>query len=173
VSVNGGLSVNGGTNGSSLRLEMLELQDRYIATLDSDRLEAWPELFVEDCLYEIIPKENYDQGFPAPVIHCDNRDMLHDRVVSLRNANIFQPAIYRHFISGLTIVNHDGGGAQDEVEMESSYLVINTSQIGESTVYQTGRYLDHVVRTGEGWRFKRKRVVYDTSRIQTLLAIPI
>lgn len=159
-------------NGSALRLEMLELQDRYIDTLDSDRLEAWPELFVEDCLYEIIPKENYDQGFPAPVIRCDNRDMLHDRVISLRNANIYQPAIYRHFISGLTIVKHDAG-PQDEIEMESSYLVINTSQIGESTVYQTGRYLDHVVRTGEGWRFKSKRVVYDTSRIQTLLAIPI
>jgi len=99
--------------------------------------------------------------------------MLHDRVVSLRNANIFQPAIYRHFISGLTIVKHDAGGGQDEIEMESSYLVINTSQIGESTVYQTGRYLDQVVRTAEGWRFKCKRVVYDTSRIQTLLAIPI
>ncbi len=157
------------SNGSSLRLEMLELQDRYIATLDGDRLEAWPELFVEDCLYEIIPKENYDAGLPAPVIRCDNRDMLHDRVISLRNANIYQPAIYRHFISGLTIVN---SGA-DEIEMESSYLVINTSQIGESTVYQTGRYLDDVVRTADGWRFKRKRVVYDTSRIQTLLAIPI
>lgn len=159
------------SNGSSLRLEMLELQDRYIATLDGDRLEAWPDLFVEDCLYEIIPKENYDQGLPAPVIRCDNRDMLHDRVISLRNANIYQPAIYRHFISGLTIVN--AGAAADEIEMESSYLVINTSQIGESTVYQTGRYLDHVVRTADGWRFKRKRVVYDTSRIQTLLAIPI
>ena len=165
--------MNGGMNGSALRLEMLELQDRYIATLDSDRLEAWPLLFVEDCLYEIIPKENYDQGLPAPVIRCDNRDMLHDRVISLRNANIYQPAIYRHFISGLTIVSPGSGAAPDEVEMESSYLVINTSQIGESTVYQTGRYLDHVVRTGEGWRFKRKRVVYDTSRIQTLLAIPI
>lgn len=162
-----------GTNGSSLRLEMLELQDRYIATLDSDRLEAWPLLFVEDCLYEIIPKENYDQGLPAPVIRCDNRDMLHDRVISLRNANIYQPAIYRHFISGLTIVSPGSAAAPDEVEMESSYLVINTSQIGESTVYQTGRYLDQVVRTADGWRFKRKRVVYDTSRIQTLLAIPI
>ena len=63
--------------------------------------------------------------------------------------------------------------AADEIEMESSYLVINTSQAGESSVYQTGRYLDHVVRTADGWRFKRKRVVYDTSRIQTLLAIPI
>jgi hypothetical protein len=29
------------------------------------------------------------------------------------------------------------------------------------------------VREADGWRFKTKRVIYDTSRIQTALAIPI
>lgn len=153
----------------ALRLEMLELQDRYIATLDSGALESWPELFIEECLYEIIPKENFDAGLPAPVIRCDNKRMLRDRVVSLRNANIYQPAVYRHFISGLTITSQ----SDERVEMQSSYLVINTSQLGQSVVYQTGRYLDQVVREGGGWRFHTKRVVYDTSRIQTALAIPI
>jgi anthranilate 1,2-dioxygenase small subunit len=57
--------------------------------------------------------------------------------------------------------------------MQSSYLVINTSQLGQSVVYQTGRYHDRVVRTAEGWRFRSKRAIYDTSRIQTALAIPI
>jgi anthranilate 1,2-dioxygenase small subunit len=95
--------------------------------------------------------------------------MLRDRVVSLRNANIFQPVVYRHFISGLSIV----AASPDQVEMRCSYLVINTSQLGQSTVYQTGRYHDLVVRQENGWRFKTKRVIYDTSRIQTALAIPI
>ena len=154
---------------AALRQEMLALQDAYIAALDTDTLEMWPDFFVEDCLYEIIPKENVDAGLPAPMIHCDNKRMLRDRVVSLRNANIFQPQIYRHFISGLTIRSASAA----EVAMECSYLVINTSQLGQSTVYQTGRYHDLVVATEGGWRFKRKRVVYDTSRVQTLLAIPI
>ena len=153
----------------ALRQEMLALQDAYIATLDTDALEAWPEMFVDDCLYEIIPKENEDQGLPAPVIYCDSKAMLRDRVVSLRNANIFQPAIYRHFISGLAIASSDA----DAVEMRCSYLVINTSPAGVSTVFQTGRYHDVVVRTADGWRFRSKRVIYDTSRIQTALAVPI
>jgi len=152
-----------------LRQELLALQDAYISTLDTDALEMWPDMFVEDCLYEIIPKENFDLGLPAPVIHCDSKKMLRDRVVSLRNANIFQPVVYRHFISGLSIVT----ASHDEVEMRSSYLVINTSQLGQSTVYQTGRYHDLVVRGADGWRFKSKRAIYDTSRIQTALAIPI
>lgn len=157
------------TAGLALQQSLLALQDAYVATLDTDALEAWPEMFVEDCLYEIIPKENADLGLPAPVIYCDSKKMLRDRVTSLRNANIYQPVVYRHFVSGLSFTSLDDG----DVEMRSSYLVINTSQLGQSTVYQTGRYLDLVTPDGEGWKFKRKRVVYDTSRIQTALAIPI
>lgn len=46
------------------RLELMEFLDAYIAILDDDRLEEWPGMFVEDWLYEIIPKENEDQGRP-------------------------------------------------------------------------------------------------------------
>ncbi len=153
----------------SLRAELLALQDAYISTLDTDALEAWPEMFTDDCLYEIIPKENEDAGLPAPVIRCEGKAMLRDRVVSLRHANVFQPVVYRHFISGLTVQSDDG----EAVAMRSSYLVINTSQMGVSTVYQTGRYHDIAVRTPAGWRFREKRAIYDTSRIQTALAVPI
>ncbi len=153
----------------ALRQTLLALQDEYISTLDTDALEFWPEMFVDDCLYEIIPKENVDLGLPAPVIYCDNKAMLRDRVVSLRNANIFQPVVYRHFISGLSFKRT----GETMVEMQSSYLVINTNQLGQSLVYQTGRYHDVVVELDGRWRFKSKRAIYDTSRIQTALAIPI
>ncbi len=151
-----------------LRLELAGFQDRYIATIDNDRLEEWPKLFTEDCLYEIISKENEDLNLPAPVIHCDSAAMLRDRVLSLRNANIYEQPVYRHFVSGLEWHSVDGGYA-----MSSSYLVVNTSQEGVSTVYQAGRYQDLVVRTEEGLRFRRKRCIYDTLRVQTLLAYPI
>ena len=154
----------------TLRQTLLALQDEYISTLDTGALDRWPGMFVDDCLYEIVPKENEDLGLPAPVILCDSKKMLRDRVVSLRNANIYQPAVYRHFISGLTFQVDLAGGA---VDMQSSYLVINTNQLGQSIVYQTGRYLDQVVQTAAGWRFQRKRVIYDTLRIQTALAVPI
>ncbi|HWK43113.1 MAG TPA: anthranilate 1,2-dioxygenase small subunit AndAd [Stellaceae bacterium] len=152
-----------------LRLELAALQDRYISVLDNDRLEEWPTLFVEDCLYEIIPKENYDRGLPAPVIHCDNRRMMEDRVLSLRNANIFAEHTYRHMVSGLELLDVTDGAAG----MTSNYLVISTNNEGTSTIYQAGRYIDRVVLTPDGWRYKSKRVVYDTLRVATLLATPI
>ena len=151
-----------------LRLELLALQDRYVATMDNDRLEDWPKLFTEDCLYQIISKENEDDNLPAPVIHCENTGMLRDRVVALRNANIYAKPVYRHFLSGMEWREEAGDYA-----LSTNYLVVNTSQDGASAVYQAGRYLDLVVRTPEGLRFKQKRCIYDTLRVQTLLAYPI
>ncbi len=152
-----------------IRLELAALQDRYVATLDNDRLEDWPTLFIDDCLYEIVSKENEDQGLPAPLIHCDNARMLRDRVLALRNANIFEKPQYRHCLSGMEWTREDDGS----FTMRTSYVVVNTSQDGTSGIYQAGCYLDRVVRTQQGLRFQSKRCIYDTLRVQTVLAYPI
>jgi anthranilate 1,2-dioxygenase small subunit len=39
----------------TLWYEMHRLQERYVGTSDADRLEEWPDLFTEDCVYEIVP----------------------------------------------------------------------------------------------------------------------
>lgn len=152
-----------------VRLELCALQDAYVAALDNDRIEEWPGFFVDDCLYEIISIENESQGLPAPVIHCDNIRMLRDRVVALRHANIYEKPQYRHFVSGLEWRQEEDG----TIAASTSYVVINTSIEGTSAVYQAGRYLDRIVRTPEGLRFRSKRCIYDTLRVQTLLAFPI
>jgi anthranilate 1,2-dioxygenase small subunit len=153
----------------TLWFQLHMLQDQYINNLDNDRLEAWPTLFTEDCLYEIVPKENADMGLPIGIIYCNNQKMLRDRVVSLRNANIFEEHSYRHMTSGLCVMAENDG----VIETESNYVVIQTRTNGESNVYQAGKYYDKVVRTDAGLRYKSKRVIYDTSRVQTLLATPI
>ncbi|MCY0854787.1 anthranilate 1,2-dioxygenase small subunit AndAd [Cupriavidus sp. D39] len=152
-----------------LWFDLYMLQNQYINALDNNRLEDWPAFFTEDCLYEIVPRENADAGLPVGIIYCSNQRMLRDRVVSLRNANIFEEHSYRHMVSGLVILNQSA----DVVETQSSYIVVQTRTDGESFVYQAGRYLDRVVRRDGQWRYASKRVIYDTSRVQTLLATPI
>lgn len=152
-----------------LWFEIHQLQERYSAALDNDRLEEWATLFTEDCLYEIVPKENADLGLPIGLIYCNNQRMLRDRVVSLRHASIYEEHSCRHMTSGLVITPAD----EDTVQAESSYVVIQTRTNGESFVYQAGRYLDRIVRTPAGWRYAQRRVIYDTSRVITLLATPI
>ena len=149
--------------------ELLRLQEHYVSVIDTDRLEEWPELFMEDAIYEIVPKENADRGLPMGIMHCFGRPMLRDRIVSLREANVFEPHTYRHMTSGLEFKQVD----ENTIDMQSNYVVVQTLSDGESRVYQAGRYFDRVVRTDDGWRYQRKRAVYDTSRVQTLLVTPI
>lgn len=145
------------------------LQERYVAVIDSDRLEQWPDLFTEDSVYEIVPRENADRGLPMGIMHCLGRPMMRDRIVSLRKANVFEPHSYRHMTSGLQFTQVE----TDTIDMQSNYVVIQTLTDGESRVYQAGRYFDRVVRTADGWRYQSKRAVYDTSRVQTLLVTPV
>jgi anthranilate 1,2-dioxygenase small subunit len=149
--------------------DLHRLQECYISIIDTDRLEEWPNLFTEDCVYEIVPKENADLGLPIGIMHCFGRAMLSDRITALRNANLFEPHTYRHLTSGLEFKRIDDA----TVEMQSNYVVVQTLTDGESRVYQAGRYFDRVVRTAEGWRYQSKRAIYDTSRVQTLLVTPV
>jgi anthranilate 1,2-dioxygenase small subunit len=149
--------------------DMHRLQERYVSVVDSDHLEEWPDLFTEDGLYEIVPKENADLGLPVGIVHCFGRPMLRDRITALRKANLFELHTYRHMTSGLELKRLDA----NTVDMQSNYVVVQTLSDGESRVYQAGRYFDRVVRTAQGWCYQHKKAIYDTSRVQTLLVTPV
>ena len=141
----------------------------YCAALDEGELEAWPEFFVDDGLYQMIARENYAFGYPISLLLLDSKGMMLDRVYSLRHANIFQAHRYRHAQSALRITAQDDRG----VRVSSSYLVAQTLADGTTAIYQAGSYYDWLVETTAGWRFQQRVCVYDTSRVQTLLATPV
>lgn len=151
------------------RIELEDLYAAYAACLDGDALEEWPEFFAENCHYRITSAENYEAGMPLGLIYATSKNMLHDRVSALREANIYEPQRYRHLISGIR-VDHEEGDALDST---ANFLVVRTMQDGEMALFAAGRYLDRVVRAGAGWRFAQKLVVLDSRRIDTLLAIPL
>jgi 3-phenylpropionate/cinnamic acid dioxygenase small subunit len=151
------------------RLELQDLYTAYADCLDSDALERWPEFFTEDCRYRITSAENYDSGMPLGLIYATSKNMLHDRVSALREANIYEPQRYRHLVSGLRIASeHDGA-----LDIGANFVVVRTMQDGAMILFAAGRYIDRVVRGDSGWLFARKDVVLDSRQIDTLLAIPL
>ena len=146
-----------------------QAQAEYARCIDDDRLEAWPDFFSESCVYKITTAENWREGLEAGIIFANSRDMLRDRVSALREANIYERQSYRHILGQPYILSHDGA----EVRSETSFLVVRIVQDGESQIYATGRYLD-VYAIGNGVaKLKERIVVCDSSRIDTLLAIPL
>lgn len=156
-------------NRALLRYQVEELLYAYVQTIDDDRLEEWPDFFVEDCEYAIIPRENTDQGLPASVIYCDSQGMLHDRVVALRKANIYPEHYSRHIISNMRVTADNDG----VIHAEGNYLVLQTRMDGETKIYNAGKYIDEIVRVDGQLKYRKKTCVFDTHRIQTLLVTPI
>jgi len=70
------------------RAAILDLLGEYVYAVDQDRLEDWVELFTQDCLYKIVPKENLAAGLPAALLLLEGKDMLRDRVAYLRKAAV-------------------------------------------------------------------------------------
>jgi anthranilate 1,2-dioxygenase small subunit len=141
----------------------------YCACLDEGEFDAWPELFVDDGLYKMISRENYEHGHPIPLLLLDSKGMMLDRIHSLRNANIYQPHRYRHALSGVRITAEE----KDGVRVSSSYIVAQTLNDGDTKVYQSGSYYDYLIDWDDTLRFKERIVVYDTARVKTLLATPV
>jgi anthranilate 1,2-dioxygenase small subunit len=156
-----------------LRWAVEELLHAYVHCLDADRLEEWPAFFTDPCLYQVIPRENTDQGLPIAVIYCDSQGMLHDRVVAHRQANIYGPHCYRHLVSAVHIIGQDNG----VIEAQANYAVFRTLldpvQYGKTEVYSAGVYRDKVVIDNGTAKFREKTVILDTCRIDSLLVTPL
>jgi len=141
----------------------------YARAIDDDRLEAWPGFFVEPCVYKITSADNYRQGLEAGVVYADSPGMLRDRVAALRKANVYERQTYRHLV-GLPAVLGEAEGA---VRTETPFLVVRIMRDGTMALFATGRYVDILVDQGGALRFRERIVVCDSSRFDTLLAIPL
>ena len=145
------------------------LNTDYASCIDADRLEDWPGLFLEQCLYKITTADNHRRGYAAGLVYADSRAMLSDRVAALREANIYERQTYRHIIGMPALRPGDAG----EIAAETPFLVVRTMRDGRMDLFAAGIYLDRVREEAGRLRFAERLVVCDSSRFDTLLAIPL
>ncbi len=152
-----------------VRDAIARLQMEYVHAIDGNELERWPKLFTEKCLYQIIPRADHEQGRPIGIWFCDNRGMLEDRVSSIREVNVYEPHVYRHVIGPTEIVGQPDGAWS----ARTSYIVVRTMHDGEMHLFSAGRYVDEIVIEGGAAQFRKRVVVPDSWRFDTLVVIPI
>lgn len=141
----------------------------YIRCIDSGALEGWPDFFLDDCLYKVTTAENHKAGFAAGVIYADSRAMLSDRILALRQANVYEKQSYRHIVGLPNIVSNGG----DTAECETPFIVVRIMHDGQTDVFATGVYLDILRDIGGQLKFVQRVVVCDSSRFDTLVALPL
>ena len=140
----------------------------YAEAIDNGELERWPGFFADNGEYQIITRESHDAGLPIGLLYCGSRAMMEDRVRALRTANIYEPHRYRHILGRPRFEQQDGGFA-----VRSNFCVFRIAQDGDTVTFATGRYLDQMVRDGDALRFRSRRVVLDSRRVDILLVLPL
>lgn len=153
----------------SLRDRVQEFHSSYIRCIGTDALQDWPGFFSPQCLYCVTSTENDRDGLPAGIIWANSRAMLEDRITALRHANIYERQSYRHILGLPYVVSSDS----NEAVCETPFMVARIVQSNETSLFATGIYKDVFDLSGERILLKRRIVVCDSSRIDTLLAIPL
>jgi salicylate 5-hydroxylase small subunit len=162
-------AVTGLTVPLDLRLRIADLYGAYADALDDGDYEAWPEFFLADCLYKVIPRENFERNLPIAPIYCESRGMLQDRVVALRQTAVFAPRLVRHLVGVPRIRALDAAG----IRVTASFVLFESMVDQPSQVFLCGKYHDLVVEDGDTLRFAEKLCVYDSTIIPTSLVYPV
>lgn len=144
-------------------------QAEYVRCIDDGDLAQWPDFFSEQCVYKVTTADNHRRNMEAAMIYAASRGMLVDRVKSLRDANIYERHAYRHLLGQPFVVADDG----QEAHSETSFMVARVMRDGTTDLFATGRYCDIYLRTEGGVKLRQRIVVCDSSRIDTLLALPL
>jgi len=154
-----------------LQWEVDQLNADYAAALDERRFDDWPGFFIEDGAYKLQARENFERGLPLALMALESRGMMQDRVYGVTQTIYHGPYYTRHVVSPARIV--PAADAAGVVHAQAHYAVFRTRPGDASEVYNVGRYIDEIVRTPGGLRFKSRLCVYDSEMVLNSLIYPV
>ena len=152
-----------------VRQKLEDFLVHYCHTLDDDNLEQWPDLFEQDCVYEINTRENVEAGMPLGIMLCEGRGMLADRIKALRTANIYEKHVYCHMLSRPEIWEE----GDNRYALRCNFTVYRTWYTGALELFAVGKYESTISLAGDTPRLARKKIVLDPRRLDTLMVIPL
>jgi 3-phenylpropionate/cinnamic acid dioxygenase small subunit len=152
-----------------LRLELEALYADYTGCLDEERFEDWPGFFVEDCLYKIVPRENFERRLPLATWLCESKGYLLDRVTGIRKTSVYAPRRIRRIVSAIRILGWSG----DVLEARASYAAFETLLDELTRVFNVGEYRDKIVVEGGALKFREKICVFDSQLVPNSLIYPL
>jgi salicylate 5-hydroxylase small subunit len=155
--------------GLARRARLADLYCAYDDVLNDGALERWPTMFTDPCVYKVVPRENYERGFPVAVIYCESRAMLADRITALRETSLHMPRIVRRMTSGICLRAIEDG----ELSLTANFALFQTMPNQPSALFLCGRTFDKVVDEGGTLRFFERVCVYDSTIVPSSLVYPI
>jgi salicylate 5-hydroxylase small subunit len=152
-----------------LQLEIGALNAAYAAALDERRFDDWPGFFLPDGRYTVRSRENHERGLPLALMDLESQGMMKDRIYGVTQTIYHGPYYTRHVIGTALVLDVEG----ERVHAQANYAVFRTRPGDVSEVYNVGRYVDEIVRTGDGLKLARRLCVYDSEMVLNSLIYPV
>jgi salicylate 5-hydroxylase small subunit len=149
--------------------DITQFYARYASVVDAGDWDRWPEMFTDDCVYRLQPRENHERGLPLATLAFTSRGMLLDRVYSIKETLFHDPYYQRHIISSPFVHLATEG----RWECETNYAIFRTKLSDTTTVFNVGRSFDTIVRTNDGLRLARRECIYDSEMIPNSIIYPV
>ena len=150
-------------------LALTQLYADYAAIVDAADWDAWCELFTEEGVYRLVPRENFERGLPLATLSFESKGMLKDRAHAIRETLFHDPYYQRHIVGAPRVLRIEGG----RTHSEANYAVFRTKLSQLTTVFNVGRYLDQIVATPQGLKFASRLAIYDSELIPNSIIYPI
>jgi len=141
----------------------------YHEALDDVRLDEWSGFFTQDCLYQVIARENWDAGLRLCFMQAEGKGMIIDRVQGILRTQQFGPRTYRRFFSGLRMT----GTESTDILVRQNVLLVQTLMDQPSLILLCGVAYDRLVRADDRLLFKQRIVVADSELIENSLIYPL
>ena len=148
----------------NLKSRIDDLYAHYADTICDGNLEAWPDFFVDDCLYHVKPRSNHESGMMLGPIFSENRGALIDRVVAIRNSMVFAPRAMCYVVGSIRV--------GETARTRSMFSAYHTLEDGDSHLLMVARTFDHVA-LGDELKFIERVVIFDTERVPGALIYPV
>lgn len=113
--------------------DLIALYAEYAACIDEERFDDWPDFFVENCAYRVVPREKLEAGFPLATISLKGAAGLRDRIDGVASTLLYAPYCQRHIIGLPRIVGADG----EAIQVGANDLVLRTERDESSEVFNT------------------------------------
>lgn len=152
-----------------LWVDVQRLHVHYAQVVDARQWDDWVDCFTDDAHYKVQPRENFDRGLPLATLSLTSKGMLKDRAYGIANTLFHDPYHQRHVVGSALIHRVEDG----IIQAEANYAVFRTKLDGPSTVFNVGRYLDHIVETADGLKFSRRWCIFDSEMVPNSLIYPI
>lgn len=122
------------------RFEIENLLEKYCWTVDSKRWGEWIECFASDGVFEVR-----------------GRELLgHEAILDYVRANVGEYQLIRHLVHQAAV--HVLGPVEATAR---SYFELRGRTAQGTDVEALGSYEDQLVRTDQGWKFKRRTARFD------------